>query len=54
MPNEDAAWMAGLKVLVEFPNRQASTVGVPSLTDKLGRTTDRVSAGAKTVPAGKR
>ena len=54
VPNEDAAWMAGLKVLVEFPNRQASTVGVPSLTDKLGRTTDRVSAGAKTVPAGKR
>ena len=54
MPNEDAAWMAGLKVLVEFPNRQASTAGIPSLMDEPGRATDRVSPGAKTVQAGKR
>ena len=41
VPNGDAAWMSGLKVVVEFPHRNASEVGVssrapqPTLSSKI-------------------
>ena len=53
VPNEDAAWMAGLKVMVKFPNPSASTVGSPLPTDAPGGETDQALAGAETVPTGR-